>query len=176
MLTTARLTLRRPVPADTDEIWRIHRDPVACAHNPSDLIATRSQAAERCRQWIAHWERHGFGYFVVRSGAAVAGFCGVKQMRLHDVPVLNLFYRFDPAVWGAGLASEAAAAVVGWAPSSQPVIARVRPGNAASARVAMKAGLQRAPDLDVDGEDGLDWIFVTGWPVSRHGGAPVTAV
>ncbi|WP_433384776.1 GNAT family N-acetyltransferase [Actinoplanes sp. CA-142083] len=162
-MLTGRLELRRPTEADVDAILRIHSDPLACEHNPSDMITIRSEAVDRCRRWRAHWERHGFGYWVLRRRGSerVIGFCGLKTMRLHDAPVLNLFYRLEPAVWGAGLASEAATAVVEAAPEGLPVIARVRPGNVASARVAMRAGLHRAEHLDTEGADGLDWIFTT---------------
>jgi [ribosomal protein S5]-alanine N-acetyltransferase len=161
-VNTERLSLRRPTEADVDAILRIHSDPVACEHNPSDMIAGRAEARERCRAWIAHWERHGFGYWVLRRRGSerVVGFCGVKLMRLHDEPVLNLFYRLSPEVWGSGLASEAATAVVASvAELEYPVVARVRPANVASARVAQRAGLHREPSLDALGEDGLDWIF-----------------
>jgi len=97
---TARLTLRRPEEGDVDAILRIHRDRLACEHNPSDMITVRAEAVDRCRRWRAHWERHGFGYWVVRrqESSRVIGFCGLKAMRLHEAPVLNLFYRFEPAV------------------------------------------------------------------------------
>jgi RimJ/RimL family protein N-acetyltransferase len=78
--------------------------------------------------------------------------------------VLNLFYRFAPACWGQAIASEAATAVVRWAEANQPgqpVIARVRPDNIASQRVAERAGLIRAEHLDSAGFDGLDWMFVS---------------
>jgi ribosomal-protein-alanine N-acetyltransferase len=84
-------------------------------------------------------------------------------MRLDDSEVMNLFYRFDPAVWGGGLATEAASAVTRWAADCMPgriLIARIRPQNIASQRVAIHAGLARAEQLDTMGEDGLDWIFV----------------
>jgi RimJ/RimL family protein N-acetyltransferase len=161
-VNTARLSLRRPVPADAAAILRIHCDPLACEHNPADMIATPAEAVERCRAWIAHWERHGFGYRVLRrlGSERVIGFCGVKLMRLHEVPVLNLFYRLEPAAWGSGLAGEAVAAVVASVAGQQyPVIARVRPGNVASQRVAVRAGLRRAEHLDTVGDDGVDWIF-----------------
>jgi RimJ/RimL family protein N-acetyltransferase len=197
-LMTPRLSLDRPTPAVIPDVYRIHRDPVACAHNPSDRLATRGEAEDRYHAWDAHWQRHGFGYWVVRRlgdgpdhgpdhapqlapddlpGAAV-GFCGLKLMRLHGRDVLNLFYRLDPPVWGDGLATEAATAVVAWARThlpGYPVIARVRPDNVASGRVASRAGLQRAQWLDTRGEDGLDWIFVAGWEddcestTPRHG-------
>jgi [ribosomal protein S5]-alanine N-acetyltransferase len=169
-LLTTRLALRRPVAADIDDIFRIHRDPRACAHNLSDLLATRDDAEDLFRRWDRHWARHGFGYWVIRERdahtAAVFGFCGLKLMRLHDRDVLNLFYRLDPAAWGGGVATEAATAVVAWAVANvpnHPVIARVRPENIASARVAARAGLRRAAHLDSDGEDGPDRIYVASW-------------
>lgn len=167
---TARLSLRRPEGADVELIHALHTDPRACAHNPGDLLGTRADAVDRYRAWDAHWRRHGFGYWSVCSRTAAraeapVGFCGVKVVRWDAGEALNLFYRFDPAVWGGGLASEAATAVVGWATAEvpgRPVVARVRPANVASARVAVRAGLRRAPALDRYGEDGLDWIFTSG--------------
>lgn len=107
---TARLSLRRPVAADIDAVLAVHTDPRAVAHNPSDALATRPEAAELFGRWDAHWERHGFGYWVVRrhDSAAALGFCGAKVMP----PGLNLFYRFAPEHWGQGVATEAVTAVV----------------------------------------------------------------
>lgn len=161
---SARLVLRRPRHADVQAILDIHRDPLACAHNPSDALATRAEAEELLGRWDEHWRRHGFGYWVVREAGLPLGFCGLKVMRLRDEPVLNLFYRFAPAHWGRGVASEAASTIVRWAATRRPgqrVIARVRPENVASARVAVRAGLVRAEHLDDEGADGLDWIFVS---------------
>jgi [ribosomal protein S5]-alanine N-acetyltransferase len=166
-LVTARLSLRRPTAADIDDIYRIHRDPKACAHNPSDMLATRSDAEDLFGRWDGHWRRHGFGYWVIRElgGEGVLGFCGLKLMRLGEREVLNLFYRLDPPAWGDGVATEAATAVVAWAVADvpdRPVVARVRPDNIASARVAARAGLRRAEHLDTDGEDGLDRLYIRG--------------
>ena len=164
-LVTVRLSLRRPAPADVDAIFSIHSYQRACAHNPSDMLATRDEAQQLFRRWDEHWLRFGFGYWVVRrrDSATPIGFCGIKVMQLNESDVVNLFYRFDPAVWGNGLASEAASAVIGWAAQNIPgraLIARIRPQNVASQRVAIHAGLARAEHLDTLGEDGVDWIFV----------------
>ncbi|WP_089157828.1 GNAT family N-acetyltransferase [Micromonospora sp. NBS 11-29] len=166
-LTTARLRLRRPTRADVDLLHALHTDPRACAHNPADLLRDRAEAQERFRRWDGHWQRHGFGYWVVCRDDRRLGFCGLKVMRLHERDVLNLFYRLDPAAWGAGVAGEAATAVVRWAAAHRPgvpVAARIRPANIASRRVAERAGLRRAAHLDVTGEDGPDHIFVTDGP------------
>jgi len=95
------------------------------------------------------------------------GFCGIKPMKLHGMKVLNLFYRFTPAAWGQGLAGEAATAVAAWATRQVPdlpLIARVRPANVASQRVAARAGLIRAQHLDGAGYDGEDWIYAANLP------------
>jgi RimJ/RimL family protein N-acetyltransferase len=158
-LRTTRLSLRRPTPGDIDTILAVHSDPRACAHNPSDALSTREEAEDLFQRWNNHWLRFGFGYWVVQESL---GFCGVKVMSLYDQQVLNLFYRFAPAAWGRGYASEAATEVMRWVSVNvpdYPVIARVRPDNIASQRVAVNAGLTRAPHLDADGEDGPDWIF-----------------
>jgi len=169
ILRTERLTLRRPIPTDVHAILAIHADPRAYAHNPSDALATLEEAEGLLARWRDHWERHGFGYWVVvraTDPSTPIGFCGLKSMRLHDRRVLNLFYRLDPSAWGDGAASEAATRVVAWARESHPevpTVARVRPANAASHRVAVRAGLRRMPELDTTGEDGLDWIYAANW-------------
>ena len=161
-LLTTRLSLRRPESDDAAAVLAVHANPLACAHNPADALTTMAEAEELLVQWQDHWRRHGFGYWVVRrrDEPAVLGFCGLKVMTLRDEPVLNLFYRFDPAVWGDGIATEAATEVVRQAAAlGGPVVARVRPENVASQRVAVRAGLTRAPHLDDIGDDGLDWLY-----------------
>nr|BFE68607.1 hypothetical protein GCM10020092_019080 [Actinoplanes digitatis] len=77
-IVTARLTLRRPVPADLETIFAIHHDPKACLHNPSDLLATRDDAEHLYGRWDEHWRRHGFGYWVIRDREPekILGFAG----------------------------------------------------------------------------------------------------
>ncbi|MEV8506554.1 GNAT family N-acetyltransferase [Actinoplanes sp. NPDC051475] len=167
-IVTARLALNPPVPSDLDAIYEIHHDPEACRHNPSDMLAARTDAEELFSKWDEHWRRHGFGYWVARTRAAgtTIGFCGLKFVRFRDREVLNLFYRFATAAWGSGLGTEAASAVVAWAGEhlpEWPILARVRPENIASQRVAMRAGLLRADHLDEPGEDGPDWMYTLRW-------------
>ena len=168
-LRTARLSLRRPTAADIDAIFEIHSDPGACLHNPSDRLTQRQEAEGLYQRWNEQWGRYGYGYWVVRrSGSAVQlGFCGIKPMELNGMKILNLFYRFTPRVWDQGVGGESAAAVVAWASREVPdlpLIARVRPANVASQRVAIRAGLNRAEHLDTAGYDGVDWIFAANLP------------
>lgn len=163
-LKTARLLLRRPAAADVDAIFAVHRDPETCTHNPSDALARFEEAEALYQRWDDQWQQHGYGYWIVRhhGSAQQLGFCGIKPMELHGTPVLNLFYRFATSAWGQGFAGEAAGAVATWASRhlpDLPLIARVRPANVASQRVAIRAGLSRAQHLDTEGYDGFDWIY-----------------
>ncbi|WP_424708305.1 GNAT family N-acetyltransferase [Kitasatospora acidiphila] len=171
-LTTTRLSLRRPTAADIDAIFAIHNDPATCVHNPSDALAQRHDAQQLYQRWNDQWQRCGYGYWVVRHHDMTRqlGFCGVKPMDLAGMKILNLFYRFDASTWGQGLATEAATVVAAWAARQVPdlpLIARVRPDNIASQRVAIRAGLNRAEHLDGPGYDGFDWIFAANLPNSH---------
>ena len=167
VLRTARLTLRRPTAGDLPAIYTLHADPAACAHNPSDAVSTVAEARALYTRWDGQWRRSGYGYWTIwarGTSSGPLGFCGVKPATLADREVLNLFYRLAPAAWGRGFATEAARAVVAWADrhlTGWPVVARVRPANVASQRVAQRAGLVRAAHLDEAGDDGPDWLFAT---------------
>jgi len=85
-MLTARLSLRRSTPADTDAIYRIHSNPRACAHNPSDALANRLEAEDCDGRWQEHWQQHGFGYWTIRRRTGPAtdeplGFCGGQHRR-----------------------------------------------------------------------------------------------
>jgi RimJ/RimL family protein N-acetyltransferase len=163
-LTTARLSLDAPREADAPSILAIAGDPRTTVHNPSDHVEDLPEARRLVARWQSHWNDHGFGYWCVseHGGTAIVGYCGVKHMTAAGLPVLNLLYRFRPEVWGRGYAMEAACAVVAWVTAHRPgstVLARVRPDNIASQRVALHVGLRRDPALDEPGEDGMDLAF-----------------
>lgn len=148
---TTRLALLRPVPADAEAILRI-----CGVTEPWVTVVPNLAAAQRLYiEWDEHWQQHGYGYWAVRAHGrdAVVGFCGIRSMTMPAGPALNLFYRLDPATRGRGFAAEAAAAAVTHARThlpDLPVIARIQPTNAASHRVAERAGLTRAEHLDTD--------------------------
>lgn len=168
VLRTDRLALRPPDPSAASDVFALVGDPRAVEHNPSDLVVNLDQAEQLLRYWISHWDTHAFGYWCVHridEPTTLIGVCGVKVASLGSAQVLNLLYRLVPQAWGQGFATEAATVVLSWAQQHEPdrlVIARVRPANVASQRVAIKAGMHRTPWLDEIGEDGPDLVFTAG--------------
>lgn len=165
-LTTRRFRLRPPDRADVGAVLELLQNPRATEHNPADALRDPTEVRRLMDQWRAHWRQHGIGYYAVTwaGGDELIGICGVKAMTVQGRPVANLLTRIDPARWGEGIATEATLAVLAQCQSQwpeRPVIARIRPQNHASARVAVKLGLVRDPELDEDGEDGPDHLYIS---------------
>ena len=153
--------VRPPTADDLADVFRIHGDPRTNRFNPAGPDADLDASRARLDGWLAHWAEHGFGYWAVESGdGAVIGFCGVRRETWRGRPVLNLYYRFAPEVWGRGIASAVAAHAIAWgrAHRSEPVLAYTTEDNEGSQRTALAAGLVRRPDLEHE-VDGL-WAVV----------------
>lgn len=169
---TARLVLRRPLEQDAAFVLALLADPATTEHNPSDALEDRAGAEALLRRWSSHWDA-GLGYWIVeRAAGGAIGVCGVRAVELAGLPAWNLLYRFAPDVRGHGFAREAATEAVRTARAVDParlVVARIRPANVASARVAAAIGLRRRPDLDLIGEDGPDEVWAA--PGTPTGGA-----
>jgi ribosomal-protein-alanine N-acetyltransferase len=136
---TERLLLRRPRTADLDAHHRIHADPRTWAHRPELRHTSREQSRRQLAHWLAHWQEHGFGCLMLLRGWR------------DGEDVLNLYYRLEPESWGRGYATEISRAALALAARELPsrlVVARIRPNNEASMRVAERAGMPRRPELD----------------------------
>lgn len=178
-ILTERLLLRRPVNTDLDAVYEMHSDPATNKFNPAGPDPDRAASRQRLQEWLDHWHQHGFGYWTVQpvEGEAIFGFCGVRQGSWLERPVLNLYYRFDPATWGRGFATEAARQAVRLATDhfpAVPVLARTKTGNISSQRTALAAGLNRRADLDRDDGTGHAVILVTDWPTAPQIPAPTS--
>lgn len=154
ILGTARLVLRRPGPEDLAAFMRIYGDPATNTHDPLGPAPDIATAATILCASMAHWERHGFGSFVVSTREAprwVIGFAGVVWREYVDAEVPNLGYRLEPAAWGRGYATELAAASLRVAFEDiklRAVFALVRPANLPSIRVLEKIGMEQLGLLD----------------------------
>lgn len=158
-MRTERLVLRAPDAKDVADIFRILGDPRNVVHVPAGPHADLSAAERQLATWLAHWQKHGFGHWVVSTADdpdLPIGFGGVFWRKVDDWPeTLHIGFCFDASAWSRGYASELAQAGVAVASRVEhPVLLGiVRPGNAASLRVLGKVGMAPIGTLDeVSGE------------------------
>jgi ribosomal-protein-alanine N-acetyltransferase len=142
---TARLLLTRMQREDFAEIRGMHADPRVMA----TLGGVRSPAAERrvLEGLLAHWEEHGFGYWVVRdvSTGRFLGRGGLRWVEVGGRKEVEIGYGFIAECWGQGLATELAreSVVVGFTVLQRPdLVCFTLPTNRASQRVMQKAGFR----------------------------------
>lgn len=143
---TERLLLCLPTPDVADAYFAIHGDPATNVHNPAGSMLDPRGAAPILESWQRHWREEGYGYWVVRAPGTgeVLGFGGVRPP-LPDEDFLNLYYRFRPAAWGRGYATELGRAALDLAAKASPgapVVALIRPRNEPSIRVAQRLGMR----------------------------------
>lgn len=147
---TPRLILRRLQPGDGPAMFKVHGDPETYRHSPAAPHPDLATSEEMLHQCMRHWQTYGFGYWAVTlvQEETILGFGGVEYRAWQGREILNLYYRFTPAAWGHGYATETARTSVSLAREHLPwwpVIARTRPYNLASQRVAQRAGLSLWP-------------------------------
>ena len=147
-LSTARLLLRRPLPADAAAVFDYASDPLVVLYmdwlasaEPADVI----RATERARQKWELGEEYSWRLTLPPDDTAIGSVaCRIKEQSADFGFVLDRHY------WGRGYATEAAAAVLDWL-KSIAVIKRIEATcdfeNVASARVLEKLGLSREARL-----------------------------
>jgi ribosomal-protein-alanine N-acetyltransferase len=159
--TTARLAGPvDPEPAPTAfALRRLHAERLIEAHLPvlrrmhgnAQMAAvlgagTAAESVASLERNLAHWDRFGFGLWVLRDLATgrVAGTAGLRYRDIEGVPEVELRCALFPECWGRGLGTDAARACVtigrDWLglPSVVGLAAR---RSAAYQRVLVKAGL-----------------------------------
>lgn len=147
----------------------IHSDPRTSVFDPAGPMAGRHEARAQLDEWVRGWAELGQAYWAVeeRGGSGVViGFGGYRLTAWSGRRIWNLAYRLTPEVWGRGYATEVAGtAVERWrsSGSSVPLVARTTAQNAASQRTALRAGLERRADLDVEHDSHTEVVFALGW-------------
>lgn len=103
---------------------------------------------------VDEWRTAELSYWTVLRDGSVVGMAGVRPYDFEGSQAWNLYYRFTPDAWGAGLAREAAACAVDAASmvgTRRMVVARIRPDNTAAIKVAERVGLVRRGGVSADG-------------------------
>jgi ribosomal-protein-alanine N-acetyltransferase len=117
---------------------------------------TREDVVREIDQQIAHQRSLGWSFWAVeaRDTGRLIGDCGLQPLE-HRGPEVELGYDFHPRVWGLGLATEAARAVMTQAFGTlgiERVVAVVKPDHIASQRVLENAGLRPSGTRQAYGE------------------------
>ena len=157
LFETPRLLVRHLQLNDLDAMHAIFSDPIVTRWAGDGSPLSR----EQCEQWIAISQRNyatrGFGASAVieRAGGAMIGVCGIVCAPGSTVP--EIIYMFGQPWWGRGYAGEVVPPMLryGTGQCGLPrVMATIAPENAASQRVATRAGMRYDGEV-IDPDDGL---------------------
>ena len=155
-IETPRLLLRVHVPADLDDLYVFHSDPVSSRYIPWP-VRTRQQTLEALEKKYAAGVAAKDGDWIVLAieEKATGSVIGEVLLKRDPVPELGYVIRRDRE--GQGLASEAVSAMLQLAGAfgCTEVRAVVEPENGASIRLLGRFGFEHVPRLD---HDGL-WVF-----------------
>ena len=165
-IETARLLLRKWHDADVEAYARICSDPLVMRYmSPEGRAQTYTEAAADVARLREHWDREGFGHWVVEEKATgrMVGRTGLKRHTdwMLDPENTECGWLYAREAWGRGYATEAALEVVrfGLETLGRPeVISIAHPDNAASRRVMEKAGLTYAGSRHWE-ERGIDVVW-----------------
>ena len=195
-LESARLVLRRVAPDDLPFFSRIHALPEVAQHlYPGGRPRSPEETAAWLQATLESYEQLALGYLAVlrKDDGVLIGRCGLMELVVESVPPAHgvprgwfrvtgvpgdveltfeceLGYTFDPAVWGQGFATEAAACVRDYARDVLRLpyaVSAILPQNARSRRVAERGGARAAGQMEVVGLTWDRWV----WPLTT-GGAP----
>jgi RimJ/RimL family protein N-acetyltransferase len=170
VIETERLRLRPWNDEDLLPFAKMNADPRVREYFPSLLSREESDASVvRFRQIR---ETDGFGFLAaeLREKPTFIGFIGLQTMSFPlpgvSQPAVEIGWRLTPEVWGRGLATEGARAVLQVAFTQMQlaeVVAIAVPANLPSRRVMEKLGMTYDPKEDFDNPRIAD-----GHPLQRH--------
>jgi RimJ/RimL family protein N-acetyltransferase len=141
-----RLVYERIVREHADELASLMRDPdVMRTLWPSAIHPTEEQISSSLNRKVVHWERHGFGMWLLRerTSGEFLGRGGPQYTDVLSARAVEVGWAIVPARWGEGFATELAIASVDKVFTHlqlREVIAFTLPDNIASRRVMDKAG------------------------------------
>lgn len=152
---TERLIAERFRKDHLADLVALHLDPVVSRY----LGGVRSPEATAAylTAAMAHWDRHGFGLWALRTLAGeFAGRAGIRQAIVDGAEEFEILYTLKRDLWGRGLASEIAAALIETARSQlrlPSLVGLVVVGNDASRRVLEKSGFTLERTMPSRGEE-----------------------
>ncbi|MFT3900100.1 MAG: GNAT family N-acetyltransferase [Gordonia sp. (in: high G+C Gram-positive bacteria)] len=173
IVDTARLWLRPVLPEDVDSLVHLDSDPEVMRFVNGGAPTPRSRVADwtipRAR---AEHAAHGTGVWTLidKSTGEFVGWVSLRRPRHSPRTEVELSYRLQRRMWGRGMATEAAAAIVDLALTThraERVFAGVAPANIASRRVLTKIGMR--PAAESSSPDVVEYEILRAGTGRRHG-------
>lgn len=161
LFETDRLRGRRLTRADAEAMLAVYGDGPAMRYVGDGSAADAAEIDAWIGVTLRNYQTRGYGMIALehRADSAIAGFAGLVHPGGQALPELK--YAFERDYWGAGVATEAADAMLDWGHGAlglEEIIATIHPDNAASRRVLEKVGMVfRGSRLDAEGEE-EDWF------------------
>ncbi len=160
-LETDRLSLAPLTSEEQTPLHALFTDPDVRRYLLDDQIVPEEWVGGEIERSYALFAELGCGLWSIRrrSDAEIVGFVGFRHF--FEPPELQLVYGLHPACWGAGLATEAARAVLRYVFGRlgfERVVAATDIPNEASVRVMNRLGMVKDKETD-DGEAGT--VFYT---------------
>jgi RimJ/RimL family protein N-acetyltransferase len=167
---TERLRLRGWRDEDLPALVALNADPRVMEYFPA--VRSPAESAAMLARLRLHWERHGFGWWVLerRADREFVGIAGllVPGFEAAFTPCVEVGWRLPVHAWGHGYATEAARAALrhgfqALAPPMEEILAFSVPGNGRSRRVMERLGMRHDPADDFDHPE-----LPEGHPLRRH--------
>jgi RimJ/RimL family protein N-acetyltransferase len=159
-LHTTRLFLRAHRADDLDACAAMWGNPIVTRHI-TGRASGRHDTWMRILRYAGLWSMLGYGYWAIeeRASSRFVGDVGFADFHRELSPPIDGIpeagWVLDPAFYGRGYATEALLAVLAWADANIPVVQTaciIAPENAASFRVAEKAGYTERTQATYQGE------------------------
>ncbi len=165
VLETEQLLVRPFTLADVDGVFNFASNTLAQQYTGNATITSKEQALSLIENvWLKDYQEYGYGRFAVihKIDNKIIGFNGIKFLK--DVQETDLGYRFLPAYWGKGIATESSVAILKFAFETikiATIFATVYPENSASAAVLKKIGFQYSETKPYPEEtQPLEWYYL----------------
>jgi RimJ/RimL family protein N-acetyltransferase len=172
-VTTERLELRRFRPDDVDALAPVFAQEAVWRY-PYGRGMSRDETESFVASQVAHWDQHRFGLWVAgeRATGRTVGYVGlaVPTFLPEILPAVEVGWRFEPAVWGRGFATEAATAALDEAFTTlglDEVCSLPQVDNPASCRVADRLGLRRGREIPLPANERRGEVIAVHYGIER---------
>jgi RimJ/RimL family protein N-acetyltransferase len=173
-VTTDRLDLRRFRPSDVDELTPVFAQDEVWRY-PYGRGMSRDETEAFVGSQLAHWDEHRFGLWVAgeRATGRTVGYAGlaIPTFLPEILPAVEVGWRFEPAVWGRGYATQAATAALDEAFTTlglDEVCSLPQVDNPASCRVADRLGLRRGREVALPANERRGEVVAVIYGIDRH--------